>query len=740
MPGVLFAGHMLQAPWILLECVTQAGAHPYVQAVLADFAKDCGFTVSQVDLELSKVWVACRSRWWCLLVSDQLGRCQLQPWKSHGPWHHVGDVFRKPHAKPHASEEEIRQLTLTPYELREFESRRPLPSFLLQGNRPLPTALHAWGCQVYPCPCECRKFAFRPERLDERICAVLVQLESGAYRHMSGPEVAYLNGLRPDVDFGPDARLALCLVGQLASPVQSAWVTAQLRKHLSLVYAEGEAPPEPVQVQKRELLAAARTVGFLAEGDPHKVASAPVEGSCTGQATGARLTSPSCNDHRSVGPHPPGQATGSCASEAAVGFVRPIFDACQDSAAACLPAVVKSPPLVQTGTLDAASQWLLFSGDLKQSLRDKAFFLAAKDPAPSGRSGWFEGAAGLREEVPPLGMVWPFVVPSPCSVLQLAEAFAETTRCEAWRIRSGEHVLAWHCVLGAGQAVSIEVAGPGCAPAGVKVRDCWPEWIYPSMPAVLRARIQLRQFPCVADDEVLHGLLDLAGGSDGVVVMDPLEAQWFLQQGLRTSEGRLHALQSAKWILTAAAVGGHWISFAWSLHVGCIVAWNSTASDAHQLVVAEMHWLIPKATRRPLSQFRFRNCPDRHAGMGYCGHQALMDLRAFLTGAPWPDRSEFKVLRTGPINSNQAVTLLRTCVRAPFVIGAGVDALLEQGLSGLLREKGVPVDQVKQRAADLLRRVGASKVQGAMTATNQWRQLKGRMQPGRPALSDHPAN
>ena len=146
----------------------------------------------------------------------------------------VGDVL----PSPSVTDAEYVQLELSEFELLEFQKRKPLWKFLLDSSKPLPTAVHSWGNQVLSCPCHCRLAPFAPTRLDRGICAVLVKgkscLLTGApnYRHLSAREVALLCCLSPLAWFGEMPRLALALVGQLASPLQSAWVGSHLARAL----------------------------------------------------------------------------------------------------------------------------------------------------------------------------------------------------------------------------------------------------------------------------------------------------------------------------------------------------------------------------------------------------------------------------------------------------------------------------------------------------------------------------
>lgn len=98
----------------------------------------------------------------------------------------------------------------------------------MQLDGKLPASLHAWGNQSTDCPCGCSHENVIRQR---GICAQLVQVPvvSGrcVYRHLHPYELALLNGMLPPAAWHePDCqnlRLCLSAVGQLASPLQSAW-------------------------------------------------------------------------------------------------------------------------------------------------------------------------------------------------------------------------------------------------------------------------------------------------------------------------------------------------------------------------------------------------------------------------------------------------------------------------------------------------------------------------------------
>ena len=113
-----------------------------------------------------------------------------------------------------------------------------------------PTALHAWGSQLRPCPCGCRGFALSEKRLQEKGLfglLVHVQNENGpqpCLRHIHPNEALALNGMDCTIDLGLNVRLSLSGVGQIASPLQAAWVLNFVVSKLSMLRS-GSCPYSP---------------------------------------------------------------------------------------------------------------------------------------------------------------------------------------------------------------------------------------------------------------------------------------------------------------------------------------------------------------------------------------------------------------------------------------------------------------------------------------------------------------
>ena len=234
LPRGLHAGYLLGCPIIVLECVAEAPTFAFVKQALSQFCEVTGFVKSEIVHELHHIWVANRQRWWCVLTHGELGQVPLSPMPQieNGPA--ISDFFDE---FPLPEEHIMKQLELASHEISQLKSiGADMNNCEAKKHVPLPTALHSWGNQFQACKCECRSKALSSTRMLSRgFYGVLIKQRNHegvvVFRHPSAQETALLCGLpmkMPNVD----ARLELCAVGQLASPLQSSWVFAEIRQHL----------------------------------------------------------------------------------------------------------------------------------------------------------------------------------------------------------------------------------------------------------------------------------------------------------------------------------------------------------------------------------------------------------------------------------------------------------------------------------------------------------------------------
>ena len=228
LPKTLQAAYYLQARVVVLECVIPARDDGFVTQSIDHFLKVTGFRKEQIDLHLHDVWPCRRSRAWWVLYDPLLGELGLQGWP------HLIDIPAVKCLIPYISKWDPRDelaLGLDRAECCAFGvDDGSYPRFLLSSEGIAPTTLHAWGSQLRACPCGCRHAALSDRRLSEKgLFGLLVQsqsdvLPSPSIRHVHPNEALALNAMDCTIDFGLNVRLTLSGVGQIASPLQAAWV------------------------------------------------------------------------------------------------------------------------------------------------------------------------------------------------------------------------------------------------------------------------------------------------------------------------------------------------------------------------------------------------------------------------------------------------------------------------------------------------------------------------------------
>eukprot|EP00439_Symbiodinium_sp_Y106_P045499 s7201_g5.t1 len=223
--GTLLAGHLLQAPWMLVGAAASAADHPWVRELLEGFCSGTGFRVSEVCLDFKDVWVSMREHWWCLLLAPELGNVSLTPWRADHQFTAVEQVLNNFSVGPSATA----QLELSTPELEQLCLCGPLSSCILRLNCRLQVALRlrgsssfgrSWG-SLHSCQ-SCVESGF----------SVIVPIEEGSkdgFRFLHPAELAVICGVSPNLEFGKDLRAGLSLVCRAASPLQSVWLLAQLR-------------------------------------------------------------------------------------------------------------------------------------------------------------------------------------------------------------------------------------------------------------------------------------------------------------------------------------------------------------------------------------------------------------------------------------------------------------------------------------------------------------------------------
>ena len=298
----------------------------------------------------------------------------------------------------------------------------------------------------------------------------------------------------------------------------------------------------------------------------------------------------------------------------------------------------------------------------------------------------------------------------------LLRELAAASSLVPWRLRSANgQVIAMGEVIPAGLQVQVDAAvEPSADMVLARVSTC-------TACAVLQGQVsnEIRRSvasglgPWMTDDVVADGLKDMQGQGGAVCVWaDPvLLTAGFQSQNVNVLP-RVSLLEGHT-LLGACVLGGHWVAFCWQKVAGFVLAWTSLAGFQMADEVGHVHWMFANQAGEGLGVFKFRDAPLRDLPPGMCGPAALIDLRAYLLRQPHCQDDE--VLRQATqSHSRRMLELHRPGTgRMPCLVAGVLGAMLEQGLTCLLKEKGVPEAAAGNRAKDLILRAGPQAVQKA---------------------------
>ena len=209
---------------LILECTPQAQHDIGLRKELECFASLMGFSIHETTLALSHQWPCRRHRWWAILCPAQWGRDRLLKWPSSKEHEKISSILPDWGTWPDAHEE---MLQLSTVEISKYgDSVYGNDKRLLELDDMAPTFLHSYGNGLSSCPCECRLQPFSELALQQkglRGCFVISE-KTHMPRLLHPRELFALHGIPQTVLHLSDLRAALCLIGQVASPLQSLWV------------------------------------------------------------------------------------------------------------------------------------------------------------------------------------------------------------------------------------------------------------------------------------------------------------------------------------------------------------------------------------------------------------------------------------------------------------------------------------------------------------------------------------
>ncbi len=257
LPQTLRIAHLTRKQIVILECVEGAMHCKWFQQILHQFAKETGFKIQQGLLHLQQVWPARRTRWWCLLMHPSLGQIQLQQLPSFDPHPTLSCLIEK--FLCIIDDKERAQLELDTYELGKW-GIKGLSTNEINLCKQMATSLHSCANHLIACPCGCRAHPMSDTRLQkDGMHGLLVPLNDmvkahdviyPTMRHIHPDELSLFNGVQPGQKWGSNLKLALCALGQLASPIQSGWIASQVMSHLHNINLIKNEPASPLQTLK----------------------------------------------------------------------------------------------------------------------------------------------------------------------------------------------------------------------------------------------------------------------------------------------------------------------------------------------------------------------------------------------------------------------------------------------------------------------------------------------------------
>eukprot|EP00438_Fugacium_kawagutii_P015677 Skav235300 [mRNA] locus=scaffold520:4940:14554:- [translate_table: standard] len=195
LPWGLWTAFMLKCPIVVLECVAEAPGFLFVRKSLEQFQEITKAHLSEVQLQLSDVWPSARKRWWAVLTEQYMGKVPLLPLPKLTRQPVVSDVL----PAFACQDDQIRsQLDLSSQEMQQLQMiGADLAKCEANLHESMPTALHSWANQLIPCSCLCRPHALGATRLRERgFFGTVVKYRDEAgntkWRHPSASEVGLL--------------------------------------------------------------------------------------------------------------------------------------------------------------------------------------------------------------------------------------------------------------------------------------------------------------------------------------------------------------------------------------------------------------------------------------------------------------------------------------------------------------------------------------------------------------------
>eukprot|EP00438_Fugacium_kawagutii_P028090 Skav211003 [mRNA] locus=scaffold1610:94452:115803:- [translate_table: standard] len=215
--------YLMRAQALIVECVPEAAEDAMVIAALTELARIMGWSFHQCQLKHDHVWPAARHRWWGVLCPSHWNSLDFVTWPR------LRDLPCISHVLPGWglwSHDEEHQLMLTSEEWELYtDSAYGAENRMLSPSQVCPTLLHSYGNVCGPCPCGCRSTGIsKRSLLNKGLRGKLVKsCRTNMPRLLHPKEASALMALPMSIEHDLDLRSALCLIGNIACPLQSLW-------------------------------------------------------------------------------------------------------------------------------------------------------------------------------------------------------------------------------------------------------------------------------------------------------------------------------------------------------------------------------------------------------------------------------------------------------------------------------------------------------------------------------------
>ena len=743
--GVLRGAVMLRSPIILLECVKDAGTNRFVRRVLESFRDEFQFSLNEGILRLEDCWVSKRERWWAILAAPPLGQIKVPPLPCLPFPSKLRHVLPSPYP---CSDEEMVELLLSDDEMRRLIEANPSYSNMyLALNCKAPTCLHSWGSQFTGCPCGCR-LPFSMQTLKERgVYGVFIPtgdnieldgVEQPLLRHLHPTELGWANGVLAPPQWPEPLRLSLAGLGQMASPIHSLWVASQVVYHIGMLH-HGASDVSGSQCLDRfikKLFAQIQELNGTLGPDGN--GPSPLGGCLLpdGLAVEEILVPPD-------EPMPSDPWT-SFRHEHGGDSVTLVDSALLTSH------VVKLS--LRTSTLREllAAEMAICPGVPFFHVRDCLNSLVvAPDEEVSGRCLWIE----------------PLSVPDPLLVAVPVDQQSDEVQMHVPFVSPTLPWLPEDVVVGpAGESVQEQIGvddsnrpgNDGTDPLVPLNEMQLRQALLPhvdhfrtvvslqamDMPVSDRLQILANQKGSWSDDELTWHLTRILGESRkvGWVLMPVvLACDCVRRNGVQLIAQWLASLNCRPTVIVSAvAVGGHWIPFMWNWTSETLTAYSWDVAGNTPRCLNVLHDAVCKnvGARTFITHIDIRS----FASASHCGLCACRWLDHKIRGKMLPTTfDEVVYLHEVARHQFQEAVCQTLTVPRPWIWAAGLEPQSLTRLHELLATHGVPSSQIEARAKLVVNALGTVDLQNALTSGNPWRTIKNlanRIKP--PLLIVHP--